>query len=102
MIKDEEIARLIRDSLNQRPANKMETQGQPDGMDTVDQAGAYQVYEVTYERSVRVGKTVLARFLGRQEARELVRQYRNALGYHEVIEKGYGFEKMEDASDDME
>ena len=102
MIKDEESARLIRNSLNHRSTDKKEAQGQPDDMDTVDESGAYQVYEITYERSVRVGKTVLARYLGRQEARELVRQYRNALGYHEVIEKGYGFEKMEDASDDVE
>ena len=101
MIKREEFTKLIRNSLNQKSTDKKETQGQSGGMDTVDETGAYQVYEITYEKSVRAGKTVLARYLGRQEARELVRQYRNALGYHEVIEKGYGFEKMEDASDEL-
>lgn len=101
MIKDEEITRIIRGSLESRTTDKKETLIQQEDMDTVDESGAYQVYEITYERSVRVGKTVLARYLGRQEARELVRQHRNALGYHEVIEKGYGFEKMEDASDEL-
>ena len=52
MIKDEEISRLIRNSLNQRSTNKKETQEQPDGMDTVDESGTYQVYEITYEKEI--------------------------------------------------
>ena len=55
----------------------------------------YQVYEVTYERSFRTRKKVLEAGISKQEARELVRRYRNSLDIPGMFAKGYGFEEME-------
>ena len=52
----------------------------------------YQVYELTYDCSVPVGKTILQTGLSKQEARDLTRDYRNALDTAGVLSKGYGYE----------
>ena len=44
-------------------------------------------------RTVSYNDWVGDRFMVKEEELSS-RKYRNALGYHEVIEKGYGFEKM--------
>lgn len=94
MIKDEEIQRLIKERLDRKPTSEAEAPIEHSAMDTVDETGAYQVYEITYKKSVQTGKQVIAEYLGRQEARDLVRKYRNALSGDDVMKKGYGFEKM--------
>ncbi len=93
MIKDEEIQRLIREKLDRKPSSEEDGPIEHDPMDTVDQSGAYQVYEITYKNSIPVDKCVLAEYLSRQEARDLVRKYRNELSGDDVMKKGYGFEK---------
>lgn len=99
MIKDEEIQSQIRERARMllTPSSEQDGPVEHAPMDTIDESGAYQVYEVIYKKSIPVKKHIVAEYLSRQEARDLVREYRNILVGNDVITKGYGFEKMSEA-----
>ena len=77
-----------------KPSDQDEDPIEHPGMDTIDESGYYQVYELTYRKDVAQKKTIIRDELERQQARDLVRQYRNTLIGDDIINKGYGFEKM--------
>ena len=96
MIKEEEIKRQIREHTRKllNPDDEIDKPIEHYELDPIDESGAYQVYEITYKKSIPSDKQVVAEYLSRQEARDLVRKYRNAITGDEVMTKGYGFEKM--------